>query len=300
MSINALTGVSNTRFNNFKTSPNITGKYYTDRNKNADDRLSKSAKSGIFMTTALSVGTALAFISKKQGFSIKPKDILKTNPKDWAVFKIYTKKHPYAKTLKIEEPEILTLAGASVAGGLTGGAIFDDKKHLKAKARESVNQMLGNVAIPVACVGGASRLYKKYEKNIMRYVPEIEYDKYNRLSWKCLDKLSLRNSIKLDKALQTTVKYTNKFLKAVPPVSATAISLAAGIIGGNRFSNFLNEKVFHKKVERKIKTTDFAPHVDDLCIAITLMSDKSPVSSVITRTIPVFLCVPGMEVGKHR
>ena len=298
MSVNAIKGVSDNRFKNFKTSPNITGKYYGRRN--VDKELSKSSSTGIFLTTVLSVGTALAFISKKQGFSINPKDITRSKPKDWSVFKIYNKTNSDAKPLKIEEPEILTLAGASVAGGLAGGAIFDDKKYRKAKARESVNQMLGNVAIPVACVGGASRLYKKYENKIMQYVPQFGYSPQNKITKICSEKLSLKNSVKLNKILQNSVKLTNKLLKALPPVSVTAASLTAGILGGNRFSNFLNEKVFHKRIERKIKTTDFAPHVDDLCIAITLMSDKTPVTGIITRTIPAFLCVPGIEVGRHR
>ena len=67
-----------------------------------------------------------------------------------------------------------------------------------------------------------------------------------------------------------------------------------------KFSNFLNEKVFNKKVDRGIKTTDFAPHVDDIGMAVTLMADKSKISTTITRTVPAFLCVPGYEIGTHR
>ena len=62
----------------------------------------------------------------------------------------------------------------------------------------------------------------------------------------------------------------------------------------------MNEKVFHKKVDREIKGTDFAPHVDDLGMAVSLMADKSKGASFITRTVPAFLCVPGYEVGTHR
>ena len=40
-------------------------------------------------------------------------------------------------------------------------------------------------------------------------------------------------------------------------------------------------EIYHKKVERNIKPSDFAPHVDDLGVAITLMSKESPFSSFI-------------------
>ena len=55
-----------------------------------------------------------------------------------------------------------------------------------------------------------------------------------------------------------------------------------------------------KKVERNIKPSDFAPHVDDLGVAITLMAKESPFSSFIQRVVPAFLCVPGYETGLHR
>ena len=115
----------------------------------------KNLKTGVALTSALGVGTALACIAKKQGFSLSPKAIKDTPVKDWAIFKIFNKNHPERRLMEIEEIEILELAGASVAGGLAGGMILDDKKNAKAKLRESVNQMLGNVLVPVACVGGA-------------------------------------------------------------------------------------------------------------------------------------------------
>ncbi len=267
------------KFAEFKTTsqPITTFKHSTNETK--PER--KCSTAGVYLTTILGVGTALAFIAKKQGFSLNPKNIINSKIKDWALFKIYNKKHPEAKVLEFEEPEILTMAGGSVAGGLLGGALFDDKKHFKSKAREAVNQMLGNVIIPVAFVGGASRIYDKYKTKILSVVPQIKYSGVNSF-------------------MQTAAKYTNKFIKVIPPSGITAVALGAGILSGNRVSNFINEKVFHKKVERKIHGSDFAPHVDDLSMAISLMADKSAISSVISRTIPAFLCVPGVEVGTHR
>ncbi len=301
MSVNTISGVNNIknrRFAEFKTSQNKAINFEHAPKEHSSQK--QCSTGGVFLTTAAGVGTALALISKKQGFSLNPQRIIHSKPKDWAIFKIFNKKHPDAKVLEFEEPEILTMAGGSVAGGLLGGAVFDDKKHFKAKAREAVNQMLGNVIVPVLCVGGISRVYDKYKKPILNAVPQIKYSNNNFLIRKLSTKLQPQNLQKAANILQATTKYTNKFLKILPPSVLTASALVVGIVAGNKVSNFINEKVFHKKVERKIQGTDFAPHVDDLSMAITLMADKSAVSSVISRTIPAFLCVPGMEVGTHR
>lgn len=242
---------------------------------NNDKRNDYKIKAGVAATTVLATGAALALIAKRQGFSLSPSAIRKTPVKDWAVFRLYDKHKPDRKLIELEEEEILQLASASVAGGLTGGLLFDDKKYRKSKIRESVNQLLGNVAVPVACVGAVSRLYKKYKPQILAKVPQIkETGKFS--------------------------KNFNKVLKGIPFSIATIVSLGVGIFAGNRVSNLLNEKVFHKKVDRKIKGTDFAPHVDDLGMAVSLMAEKSKGASFITRIVPAFLCVPGYEVGTHR
>ena len=242
---------------------------------NTDKRNDYKMKVGVAATTALATGCALAYIAKRQGFSLSPSVIKKTPVKDWAVFRLYDKNRPDRKLIELEEKEILELATASVAGGLAGGLLFDDKQYKKSKIRESVNQLLGNVAVPVACVGAVSRLYKKYKPQILAKVPQIkETGKFS--------------------------KNFNKVLRGIPFSIATIVSLGGGIFAGNRVSNLLNEKVFHKKVDRKIKGTDFAPHVDDLGMAVSLMAEKSKGASFITRIVPAFLCVPGYEVGTHR
>ena len=96
-----------------------------------------------------------------------------------------------------------------------------------------------------------------------------------------------------------SLKMLNKFSKSLPAICITGASLAAGIFAGSKVTNFINEKFFGQKVERKIKTTDFAPHVDDICLAVTLMgSENSALAGTITRTVPLFLSVPGYQVGK--
>lgn len=243
--------------------------------KNNEDKPSANVKYGVFASSVAGVAVASAIIAKKQGFSLNPKVIFSQNPKNWAMLKIFNRNDKNAKLMEIEEKEILALATGSAAGGLAGGAILDDKKHLKSKFRETVNQLLGNVAVPVACVGLTSRLYKNYEVPILSKIPQVAGN-------------------------SKFAKGVNKCLKALPSAVLTVISLGAGIVGGNKLSNFLNEKVFHKKVQRDIKTTDFAPHVDDIGMAVTLMAEKSPLSTTITRTVPAFLCVPGYQIGIHR
>lgn len=244
-------------------------------NTSFDKNKDRKIKVGVAATTVLATGTALAHIAKRQGFSLSPSVIRKTPVKDWAVFKLYDKNNPAKKMIELEEKEIMELASASVAGGLAGGLAFDDKKYRKSKIRESVNQLLGNVAVPVACVGAVSRLYKKFKPSILSVIPQV-------------------------KETGKVSNMFNKALKGIPFLVATTGALATGIIAGNKVSNLLNEKVFHKKLNRHIKKTDFAPHVDDLGMAVSLMADKSKVASLIQRTVPAFLCVPGYEVGTHR
>lgn len=235
----------------------------------------KRMKIGVTATSLLAVGGAFAHIAKKQGFSLSPSAIKNTPVKDWAIFSIYDKKNPLKKEVTLEGKEIIELASASVAGGLAGGLLLDDKKYRKSKLRESVNQLLGNVLVPVGVVWGASELYKKNENSIMKFVPQITEK----------GKVS---------------KYFNTALRAIPGSVVTLVALGAGIFAGNRVSNFINEKIYHKKVDRDIKATDFAPHVDDIGVAVSLMADKSKGASLIQRVIPAFLCVPGYQTGTHR
>lgn len=235
----------------------------------------KYLKAKVAATTALAVGCAYAHIAKRQGFSLSPKKMKEAPIKDWAIFRLYDKHNPTRKEIELEGKEIIELASASVAGGLAGGLMFDDKKYIKSKFRESVNQLLGNVLVPIGCVVGISKIYKKHKNTIEGWMPQItETGKKAHIF--------------------------NKALKCIPFSITTLAALTTGIVTGNRVSNYLNEKVFHKKVERDVKVSDFAPHVDDIGVAISLMADKSKASSFIQRTVPMFLCVPGYEVGTHR
>lgn len=89
----------------------------------------------------------------------------------------------------------------------------------------------------------------------------------------------------------------NKCLKNIPNAVCTVAFLGAGIYLGNKVSNLINEKLYHKKVERDIKASDFAPHVDDLCMATSMMNKESSFGAKLGRVIPLALLVPGYQTG---
>ena len=147
-----------------------------------------------------------------------------------------------------------------------------DKSNRKAKKREVLNQILGNVLVPVGCVGLGSRVYEKYANRLSNLMPQFNSPK-------------------------SIAKIANKVLRNIPNALGTVAFLSTGIYLGNKVSNLINEKLYHKKVERNIKTSDFAPHVDDLCMATSMMNKESEFGSKLGRIIPLALLVPGYETG---
>ena len=96
MSVNA---ISNYKINNrkgfaeFKNVDNRITSFEHAQYKNYSQSEKQLSTKGVFLTTLLGVATALALISKRQGFSLNPKDIANSKVKDWAIFRIYNKKH---------------------------------------------------------------------------------------------------------------------------------------------------------------------------------------------------------------
>ena len=163
------------------------------------------------------------------------------------------------------------------------------KTPVKAKKREILNQLLGNAIIPIACVGGGAAFYAKHQDKIEGFMPQIKNKSGNTI----LDKVFKNNS-------KQVVSVLNKILKKIPNVAGTFGFLGIGVYIGNRVSNFINNKIYHKKVDRKVKVSDFAPHVDDLCLAASMMNKESCFGSVIGRIIPLALLVPGYQTGIAR
>lgn len=229
-------------------------------NESRPQPLSNKQKLGIFTTTLLGVGTALAFILKGKKdvkYALNLKKIFNTAPSKWGIFNAVYKDE--------EIPwMVIKLGVGSVAGGLLGGALFDKKENMKAKIRESIIQLIGNIGTPLACVYFGMKGFKKIEPKIQKFLPTAK-------------------SIK-----------TNKIIKGIPGVFATGLSLCIGIVLGNKVGNLLNEKIFHVKDNRKLKLSDMSPHLDDLCVAVTIAGSENP---VIPRFIPAALMIAGFSAG---
>ena len=248
-------------------SNNLKPIYFTQNQQSKSQELSLKQKAVILSTSTLGAGTVLAGLAKHKGFSLNPARIIKTPVKDWALFK-YKKG---TNAIVFEEPQIIAIATGSVAGGFVGGSLVD-KQNIKAKKREVLNQILGNVLVPVACVGASSRIFEKYSDKIIKIMPTISKE-------------------------TKFAKIINQISKNTPNAIATIAALGFGIFAGNRVSNLINEKLYHKKVEREIKASDFAPHVDDLCMSASLMNKESEFGAKLGRVIPFALLVPGYETG---
>lgn len=247
--------------NNYNRYQNFTG-------HGENSNLSKKQKTVILASSAAGMTPVLAVLAKRKGFSLNPAKIIKTPIKDWALFKYA----PEGKFIEFEGPQIIATATGSVAGGFIGGALVDDKSNLKAKKREILSQLLGNVMVPVGCVAGGAKLYTKYADKIENAMPQFKSNK-------------------------KIIKYLNTFITKLPNAATTVGLLGVGIYLGNKISNLINEKLYHKKVERDIKASDFAPHVDDLCMATSMMNKGSSFGEKLGRIIPLALLVPGYQTG---
>ena len=235
------------------------------------ENLTLKQKAVVLGTSALGMALPLAFFSKRAGFSLNPAKIFKTPIKDWALLKY----KPVNKAVEYGAIPIISMATGSVAGGFAGGMLVD-KEHSKAKKREVLSQLLGDVIVPISCVWAGAKVFKHYEKTLQSIMPKFK-----------------------DEA-KTIKKVLNTISENIPNAIATLGSLGVGIIAGNKVSNEINEKLYKMKVERGIKATDFAPHVDDLCMSISMVNEGSTFGSLLGRVIPLALLVPGYETGTAR
>lgn len=242
--------------------------YQNFKGHDSETNMTRKQKAVVLASSAAGMAPVLAVLAKRKGFSLNPVKIIKTPIKDWAIFKFA----PEGKYIKFEGPQIIATAAGSVAGGFIGGALVDDKSNLKAKKREVLSQILGNVMVPVGCVAGGAKLYNRFADKIEGAMPQF-------------------------KSSKKFVKGINKFLTKLPNAATTVALLGVGIYLGNRVSNLINEHLYHKKVERNIKPSDFAPHVDDLCMAATMMNEGSSFGAKLGRVIPIALLVPGYQTG---
>ena len=245
--------------NNYRISPSFKG-------EDAGD-LSWKQKAAILTGASIGSIPAIAYFAKGKGYSLNPARILKTNIKDWALFKC----KPENKAIDYEFKEIVSIATGSVIGGFTAGTIVD-KSNVKQKKREFLNQILGNILTPVTCVYLGAKSCGKYIEQWRQKMPTLK----NQAKW---------------------AQILNKVSKNIPNGISTIAFLYIGIFAGNRVSNLINDKVYNKKVDREIRATDFAPHLDDVCMAISMTNKNSLFATRLGRLIPFALLVPGYQTG---
>lgn len=231
------------------------------------DKASTLLKAGVTCTTLLGVATAYALVLKGKGYSLNPSKILETmknSPKKLGIFDVKYPKSINGKEQYGIEKLVGALAVGSIGGGLIGGAMFDEKKNMNAKYREAVIQLVGNVATPLACVWAGMRSFEKYEGKILKGLPYFK---------------KLPDSSKITK---------------IPKIIASAASLTAGIFLGNKVGNIINKNAFRVDDNRKIKIADMSPHIDDLCLATSMVTSDLP---FVARIIPAALSVAGISTG---
>lgn len=225
---------------------------------------SSKVKVGSAITTFIGVAAAMLFTFKSLS-KCKTPEVLKevNNIKDVKSIKDYLSN---IVRIKYDEDKhelgkaVGCLGVGSVVGGFTGGVIFDKRENRRAKFREAIIQLVGNVAIPLLCVETLGQAFKR------------------------------KVSPKITKALGME---SHKILKEVPGVLATGGILVSAILVGNRVANLLNSDIFDINDDRKLKVTDMLPHIDDVCMALSLMFGDTPIS----KAIPAALMIAGYSVG---
>lgn len=124
-------------------------------------------KAGVFCSTLLGVGLAMYATFKSKGMKTESIKGFFKNLKNIT----YEDTDINGKKTYEMEKLIGRLAIGSVGGGLIGGAIFDKKDNLNSKFRESIIQLVGNIATPLICVAGGFKLIEKITKK----APEGKY-----------------------------------------------------------------------------------------------------------------------------
>lgn len=218
----------------------------------------RKRKLGVLACTTLGVASSLALLAKCD----------KSKKYSLSLKKMLSTplKDSYLGSAKYKSKEVITLGLGSSLGGLVGGKLFDKRKdNMKEKVQESVNQIL-NISVPVVFVEGLVRAGEKVENGMKDWV-----SKGGKL---------------------------RKVAGKLPSVTGAMIGLVTGMYAGNRLAYAVNKNLLGKKEDdRPIKVSDFSAHLDDVCVAATLIDEKSSVINAAARIIPVALGVAGYEVG---
>jgi len=128
----------------------------------SQEKAPNKVKVGVALTTAAGILGTMAGV-----FYVKGKPF-KTPSKFWESLTTIEYKNTETELPKL----VLALGLGSLGGGLLGGALFDKKENMKAKYREAVIQMVGNIAIPLAFVMCGLKAFGKLEEKFPKALPE--------------------------------------------------------------------------------------------------------------------------------
>lgn len=171
--------------------------------------------------------------------------------------------------LHLQEPEIFALGTATTLGALAGGVAVDKKENRKAKYREALHQIVGNIATPLA----------------FTYILNKGFDKI---------KFKMPNL----KGSSKPVVAVNTALNILPNLIVTGFGLFTGIHIGNKISEKINDKIFGKNFQkREIKTADYCIHIDDPLTILTLADKSGKIRSITSKITPFTFILSGYQVG---
>lgn len=272
MTIQSVTGTNVTQKNMYvNPQSNTVSDGSALRVVDAQEKAPTKVKLGAFLGTLTGVALAMLYTFKK-GKNIEGlkeiKGIKDINNYFYNLAHIKYKDN-YINTEGKEKPtyaiekliSVLTLG--SVGGGLLGGVITDKKENRKAKYREAVIQVIGNIFTPLLCVDLGIRGFEKF------FEPGV-----------------------------TKLMHLGEKTRGIPKFVVSIGCLVGGLFLGNKVGNIINEKAFNIKDNRKIKLADLSPQLDDACVAISLVaSSAEKISAPVNRVIPLALMIAGYSTG---
>ena len=84
----------------------------------------------------------------------------------------------------------------------------------------------------------------------------------------------------------------------ITKIAVIISSLVLGMNIGNKIMNKVNNKIFNQEQNRKIHSSDYLVHTDDICIAASLLlKDSSALSKIVSRVLPFSFILSGTKTG---
>lgn len=173
--------------------------------------------------------------------------------------------------IKYSEPELISVALASVAGGLAAGGLVDKSKHFPMKIKEATHQAIANIFAPLLLISGLNKIYDKIQPKSM---PQF-------------------------KSETKMAKFANETIKMLPRLTLAVVGLTAGIHLGTAISNKING-IDDTRKERKVKPVDFAYHPDDIAAAFAIADKNGALQKFVSKIIPPIFMFHGYDTGTRR